>query len=957
MRKIFPATLFVLIATGGLAGTPTLSRHGLEIRFDDQSRTIVVADQEAGVLLDGGFFAATINGRRTVSSDPNVSCRARVRQTPAGSELSLTVAESVGIRFTIAEGPRLQCSLTTPARGPVEFRARAAAGERALPAILVGEKESDRGVLTTRLGPAPLAHARSLFDPKYDMAMTAGPAGKVRWEPGETWDLVAVPITANEPFTLRVHRHYYRDTLGIRYYAPISKRPLWPTAPVVAMTWYGIEGWKGNPAQTKEWLFPQIDWVARHLLPYAETLVFQLDDNYAKKDDRYMRDISDTIRSKGLIPGIWFTPFVTAPKEEVERHADWFIHDADGKPLGSFGGVSYGGSSTLNVTNPAAVRAWYGMWWEKASSTWNFDFFKIDGQPNVISVYKKAVDGGGVEGYRKGLEIGRKIVGSEKFINGCWGIPLEAIGLLDGSRTGGDTGNNPHAIDVVLRWNFLNNVCWWCDPDAAANLFRATVERVRLNAQARVLTGQQFLTDDVWTRVPPPVRRVWQQSFPTLDIRPVNLYRIDDWSRYDLFSLKVAKAGRAWDVAGLFNYSGRAAVKQLDLGRLRLDSEKVHVFEYWTQKYLGVFESSATITCIMAPYGGDLFAIVPARDERPVLISTSRHVSQGGLDLDSVAWDREGSGWRVRGASSHLVARDPYVLAFAAGPFGLGAGLSTNGHAAGESGGALEWATILPERSGSCSWALQFEPRDGPCMTVLPSVCDVEPDATGSLVVQSTGAEPVSWSVRSADRRITVVPKQGDMGPWPAQARLALTCNTEGLEPGTIWTGQVVFEAAGTPGRPVRVAVRTLVPTPENLALRAQSTASSVWGEGYEARRANDGDGSTRWNSRQGDTDGSWIELTWKETVSFDRIVIDECTDFGNRIQAWRLEAGGETLEEIARGTKVGRHHAVDLSKAIEAKRLRLTVEKASVVPTLWEIEVYDWGKVRAATRKKKGGS
>ena len=670
-----------------------------------------------------------------------------------------------------------------------------------------------------------------------------------------------------------------------------------------------------------------------------------------------MRDISDYIRSKGLIPGIWFTPFVTAPKEEIELHPDWFIHDADGKPLGSFGGVSYGGRSTLNVTNAEAVRAWYGMWWEKANSTWNFDFFKIDGQPEVIAAYKNAVDGGSIEGYRKGLQIARDIVGPEKFINGCWGIPLEAIGLLDGSRTGGDTGDNPHAIDVVLRWNFLNNVCWWSDPDAAANLFHAPVERVRLNAQARVLTGQQFLTDDVWTKVPPEVCRVWQLSFPTLDIHPVNLYRIEDWSRYDLFCLKIAKAGRVWNVVGLFNYSPRAAVKRLDFSRLRLESEKVHVFEYWTQTYLGVFEPSASITRILAAHGGDLFAIVPAREDRPVLVSTSRHVSQGGLDLNDVPWERQESAWVVRGDSAHLVAGDPYVLAFAAGQFALAAGSSSNGPVTPESKEGIEWATILPEKNGSGSWTLRFEPRRGPSIAVLPSVCDVDPDTAGSLVVQNTGDKPVSWKVQSADPRISVSPKRGELGPWPEKERLTLTLDSEGLEPGRIWTGDVVFEAPGSPGRPVRATVRILVPTPENLALRAKAAASSIWGNGYEASRVNDGNDTTRWNSRNGDTDGSWIELTWKEIVRFDRIVIDECVDFSNRIQSWRLEAGSETLKEIARGTQVGRHHAVVLPKPIEAERLRLTIEKASVVPTLWELEVYRWSKTGETAREKGAGS
>jgi hypothetical protein len=68
---------------------------------------------------------------------------------------------------------------------------------------------------------------------------------------------------------------------------------------------------------------------------------------------------------------------------------------------------------------------------------------------------------------------------------------------------------------------------------------------------------------------------------------------------------------------------------------------------------------------------------------------------------------------------------------------------------------------------------------------------------------------------------------------------------------------------------------------------------------------------------------------------------------------SWRLESGGETLEEIARGTQVGRQHTIVLPKVVEAKRLRLTIEKASVVPTLWELEVYRWRKTGAAAREK----
>ena len=50
-----------------------------------------------------------------------------------------------------------------------------------------------------------------------------------------------------------------------------------------------------------------------------------------------------------------------------------------------------------DMTNPDAVQSWYAMWWKKASETWNFDFFKIDGQPEVAAAYAKAANGGGLD--------------------------------------------------------------------------------------------------------------------------------------------------------------------------------------------------------------------------------------------------------------------------------------------------------------------------------------------------------------------------------------------------------------------------------------------------------------------------------------------------------------------------------------------------------------------------------
>jgi hypothetical protein len=917
-----------------------VSKGNLEVRFDDKSRAFVVFDREAGVLLDRIVVRARVGGREVATDVENPT--SRVNTDPDQGELAIALSDDFVLRLRVNDDGQFEARTNGKADGPVSLSGRATS-PHAMIALLEEDRKNDQGVLVTTLGPAQVSKARSLFDPQNDLAMTAGPAGRAYWQPMQGWELRSKAPAGETLLSLKVRRHYYRDELKIAQYAPITKRRRWQTAPIVAMTWYGIQGWKGKPAQTKEWLYPNVDWVARHLLPYAETLVFQLDDNYYTDNDPYMRDISDYIRSKGLVPGIWFTPFTVAPTDVTDQHPDWFIHDKDGKPISTFGGVSYPKHFTLNVTNPEAVNAWFGMWWRKASATWNFDFFKIDGQPQVIDAYKKATDGGGVEGYRKGLAIGREIVGPEKFINGCWGIPLEAIGRLDGSRTGGDTGNQAHAIDIILKWNFLNNVCWWSDPDAAANLYKATVERARLNAQARVLTGQQFLTDDVWTSVPAAIRRVWQLAYPTLDIRPVNLYPIDqkEHKRYDLFDLRIAKPWGTWDVVGLFNYDGRAAAKTLDLARLPLEADEVHVFEFWKSLYLGKFKRDAKIERALAAHEGELFSITPVpADDRPVLISSSRHASQGGLDLDGLSWEQSGRVWTAKGKSSHLVAGDSYELVFSAGAYAIASADCPSGATELAEGGGVSRVRIVP-KDKAASWEVGFEPRTKPHLDVAPTVLRLHAESKAAITILNLGPQKLGWEAGSSDPRIRVSPNKGDLAGWPDAATVAVSADASGLAPGETWNGRVTVEAQGAGGSPRAVEIHLQVPPPENLARSAKAKASSVWAKGYEASKVNDGDSATRWNSGKSEKEGCWIELDWDTPVTFDRIVIDEVIEFGGRIEQWKLEAGADQLEEIARGTGMGLGRTVDLAKPIEAKRLRLTIEKAVQTPTVREIEVY----------------
>jgi len=696
-----------------LAKDNIFNRYGLRVKYDDQTRLLEIVDDHLGTILEQGVVKAKVNGKEVSSDDKSLKYKTEIKHERAA--ILVEFPGQFTIVITLQYAGFIEVHVEGKLDGPAHLVFAAAAAEKAIPGIIRDQAHTDRGVLITTLGDAEVPQARSLFDPLRDLAMTANAADTIQWKINGGWKLHTQAGADELLLGLSLARNYYRHGLGIEYYSPIKKRTRWPTAPIVAMTWYGLPGWKGKPAQTLANLSPHIDWISEHLLPYAETMVFQLDDNYPH-DDKRMRKISDYIRSKGLVPGIWFAPYVLVPPWRADENPDWFIHDAQGNKLLSFGGISFRYpkhgwyAPTMNVNNPEVQNHWLKWWWNRYSNIWNFDFFKIDGLNHVCTAYRNSVDGDKIKGVRKGLEIARSHVGEEKFINGSAGIPLEVIGLIDGSRLGGDTGLDPHAIYNIIRWNFLNNIVWWCDPDAAAVLYKAKVERARLNSQARVLTGQQFLTDDKWTQTPPEICKVWQRSFPSLNIYPANLYVIEDWKPYNMFDLKIAKGKKKWDVVGLFNYESEETDSALELDRLQLQDDEVHVFEYWSSAYLGKFKKNARIPVRLLPNEGKVYSVVAAVKERPVLISTNRHISQGGLDLDKIDWQRRQNQWIVNGKSSHLVKGDTYELVFAAEKYRISKATCSLGKPEIKNDGQALRVKMPPKQSGSAEWSITFEP-------------------------------------------------------------------------------------------------------------------------------------------------------------------------------------------------------------------------------------------------------
>lgn len=117
-----------------------------------------------------------------------------------------------------------------------------------------------------------------------------------------------------------------------------------------------------------------------------------------------------------------------------------------------------------------------------------------------------------------------------------------------------------------------------------------------------------------------------------------------------------------WSVLAVFNYtkaSDQPFTTKLDAAKdLRLDPSKEYiVYEFWTRKLIGTFKGTF-VTRPLNSYDCDIYSIVE-KQNRPALISTSRHIRQMAFDIKDLTYDAKK---RMLKGVSRAVAGDPYQL-------------------------------------------------------------------------------------------------------------------------------------------------------------------------------------------------------------------------------------------------------------------------------------------------------
>lgn len=522
-----------------------------------------------------------------------------------------------------------------------------------------------------------------------------------------------------------VIEHYYRDKLGVKYFQPIDKTNF-PLPPSGWCTWYYYYQ-QINENEVKQ----NARWIGDNLRDYGAQYV-QIDDGWQGTGRVYTRDwtnVSDKfpggmdklaayIKSTGLTPGIWIAPHGQSNDAAVKNLPAVFLM----KPDGTSASETWEGRYLVDPSIPESQKYMKDLFARLAG--WGYEYFKIDGQPVVVNEYRtkksfmKKPGDDTVGLYRETLASIRAAIGPQRYLLGCWGMPIEGVGIMNGSRTGGDVvldwaGGFMLAMRATMQNYYLHNVAWYTDPDTMLVRSPLTLDQARAWATLQGLTGQAILDSDRLMDLSAERVELLRRVYPAVDIRPLDLFPAE--RNKQILDLKIKQLGRSYDVVGLFNYD-EAKSEQINLNWKDLglpEKVPVHVYDFWNNEYLGAWEQGMTLN--LSPTSCRVLTLLPANG-KVQLISTNRHITQGWVDL--VALNNNEATNSLTGKSK-VVKNDPYELRFVS-PREKNFKI-TSATARGAMGNLpvkianhQGWATvqIMSPRTTQVSWSVKFEPAE-----------------------------------------------------------------------------------------------------------------------------------------------------------------------------------------------------------------------------------------------------
>jgi hypothetical protein len=200
---------------------------------------------------------------------------------------------------------------------------------------------------------------------------------------------------------------------------------------------------------------------------------------------------------------------------------------------------------------------------------------------------------------------------------------------------------------------FLHGRVWYNDPDPLYVRPALPLEHAQVICSWVALSGQMNSSSEEYAKLPPDRLDLLKRTMPSITSlanvvsRPVDLFENRVPGIWFVTSRRGAPrpaganghplSDAPSELVGLFNWDGADKIFDESLAKIGLpDDTALIAFDYWSNALTPPFRNRLVHT--LRPQSCAVLAVRPVLD-RPQLISSSRHITQGLIDTRDVRWD------------------------------------------------------------------------------------------------------------------------------------------------------------------------------------------------------------------------------------------------------------------------------------------------------------------------------
>ena len=423
--------------------------------------------------------------------------------------------------------------------------------------------------------------------------------------------------------------------------------PIPDTMPMGWLSWYAY-----RLVMTEDLVLQNARVVARHFRKYGVTMIhpdhgWQYQDICGhwvanEKFPHGMKWLSGRLKRMGMTLGLWVAPSTVSEFAPLAaEHPGALMADREGRPLiigEKWHWPPHGRTFNVDPLTPAGER-------------FLRDFGKLMRSYGVVYVKTDFIGGwGGATRLRRGMRILREALGPEITIRPCSTALNTQLGVCNEIGIARDIGNagghwehmRVETLELAAKW-FMHDKFWHNNPDV---LVVGDEGETLGEAQGRVtllaLTGGvAFLGDKLPELEQQPERlRLVHLCLPSSGqpARPIDLFRVGEAGRDTprVWRLHARRPWGEWEVLGVFNWSDQPLVETITRRDLGLPPGEHLVFDFWAGRPLGRMKRELKVE---VPPGSAKCLRLMALPDRPAVLSTDMHVTQGLVDLDRVRWN------------------------------------------------------------------------------------------------------------------------------------------------------------------------------------------------------------------------------------------------------------------------------------------------------------------------------